>query len=96
MWFRFEERVVNGMLSQRNMRRQDIEKAFLRIRQVFSDGLRFLPGVKAWVLLGLHFFDREDEWAWPRSELKGVYEVMNERELRIRVEGLEDLLVGAK
>jgi len=92
MWFQFEERVLGGMLSDKNTRKKDLEKAFFKIRTVFLDGLRILPWVKAWALMGLKFFDREDEWSWSGKELKGLYDVMQERELRIRVEGLDDMI----
>lgn len=92
MWFRFETEAVESLLANGAGARRELEKASKRLRQIFLDGLRFLPWVKNWIVMGLRFFERSDGLGWSRGELKRVYNVLHERELRIRTEGLEDLL----
>lgn len=47
------------------------------------DGLRYLPWSKAWLLMGLRIFADEREMNFP--ELRQVYDLLLERELRIRM-----------
>jgi len=100
LWYRFEEGVLEKMLAQRELfagskhaRRQVVRQAG-RLRQVFLDGLRVMPWLKEWVLNGLRMFDRgrDDELSWDLRELKEVYNVLHERELRVRTDGIEELV----
>ncbi|KAK1075492.1 hypothetical protein LTR74_000454 [Friedmanniomyces endolithicus] len=65
-----------------------------RAKQVFLDGLRYLPWCKAWVIMGLRAFARGD--GMTGSELRQVYDVLGERELRVRmsVEEMEEAIAG--
>ena len=65
-----------------------IKQALQRARQVFLDGLRSLPWCKPWVIMGLHAFARDGGLS--PKELRQVYDVLGERELRVRV-GLEEM-----
>ncbi|KAK1081176.1 hypothetical protein LTR33_004911 [Friedmanniomyces endolithicus] len=69
-------------------------QALGRAKQVFLDGLRYLPWCKAWVIMGLRASAREGGMAG--SELRQVYDVLGERELRVRmsVEEMEEAVAG--
>lgn len=100
MWYTFEKMVLEELLKQRDLfggakhARKEVVKQAARIRQVFLDGLRYLPWLKEWVLLGLRTFDRgrDDELSWSIQDLRGLYNVLHERELRVRTAGLEEFL----
>ncbi|KAK3705232.1 hypothetical protein LTR37_013393 [Vermiconidia calcicola] len=63
------------------------------VRRVFYDGLRYLPWCKKWVLMALGWFsDGVSRGGMTDGELRRVYEVLGEREMRIRVAG--DIDVG--
>ncbi|KAK4545327.1 hypothetical protein LTR36_003507 [Oleoguttula mirabilis] len=84
-WFRFEHPLRYVHLDPpRVLTEAQRKQALQRARQVFLDGLRDLPWSKAWVIMGLHAFVRDGGMS--RKELKQVYDVLAERELRVRVE----------
>ncbi|KAJ9629663.1 hypothetical protein H2203_002044 [Taxawa tesnikishii (nom. ined.)] len=87
LWFSFEKRVVQQTSSERQFR-----GAMQQLRQVFLDGLRNLPWLKGWVLEGLKTFDGLPDVGLSQREMRKVFEVLGEKELRVRFEGLEDLL----
>ena len=96
-WFQFEkqaalkEAVVTSTFAKR---KNAVEQQPLRkLKQVFLSGLHTLPWSKDWVLIGLDTFDRNDKLSWEERDLRRLYNVLAERELRIRVEGLEAILV---
>ena len=62
-----------------------------RVKQVFYDGLRYLPWCKAWIIMGLKYFSCDGRAS--DKELRQIYDVLAERELRVRadVEGIEGL-----
>jgi len=97
--FSFEQAVLERLLQRNDAvglrhARKEIAKHLERWKEVFLDGLRCLPGSKIWVLAGLAAFDRgvEDRFGWTLQDLKRVYNVLHERELRVRTEGVEDLV----
>jgi len=71
MWFDFEKSCTG-------------EQTRERARQVFLDGLRYLPWNKAWVILGLQYLATDGITV--DKELRQIYDVLVEREIRIRVE----------
>jgi len=79
MWFDFE-------------RERPGEQAQQRARQVLLEGLRHLPWFKAWVIIGLQYLAADG--VTPEDELRHLYHVLVERQLRIRVEA-EGLLDDA-
>ncbi|GAB7341732.1 hypothetical protein MBLNU457_g0068t2 [Dothideomycetes sp. NU457] len=97
LWFQFEQAVFERvMLKGDDMgskyARKEIATQLERWKAVFLDGLRCLRWCKNWVLAGLAALNREDESGWDLRDLKRVYNVLHERELRVRVEGVEDLV----
>jgi hypothetical protein len=58
-----------------------------QVKQVLLDGLRSLPWSKAWVIRGLRLFSQENGMG--TRELRQVYNVLTERELRIRMDAEE-------
>lgn len=85
MWFRFEHPSRHDrMLPPRVLTEGQRKQALQRARQVFLDGLRHLPWSKSWVILGLHAFARDG--GIRRQELRQVYDVLAEKEMRVRVE----------
>lgn len=75
MWFNFERRSIDGKASATS-------SEMLRVRQVFYDGLRYLPWCKAWVIMGLKYFSAMSKMT--KQELRQLYDVLVERELRVR------------
>ena len=71
MWFDFESTLTG-------------EQARQRTRQVILDGLRYLPWCKTWVILSLQYLANDGITA--ESELRQIYDVLVERELRIRMD----------
>ena len=95
MWFQFEKLLAQKEATSRSVagKRSVAErKPFQKLKHVFLSGLHHLPWSKNWVLMGLETFDRDDEFCWSTQDLKRLYSVLTERELRIRVDGLENLL----
>lgn len=95
MWFHFEKRIA--MKEARKMlvigKKGIVEQnPYEKLKQVFLSGLHHLPWSKDWILLGLETFDRDDGMGWVTPELERLCNVLIERELRIRVDGLEHLL----
>jgi tetratricopeptide (TPR) repeat protein len=95
MWFRFEKQAAQAEATKRSVvgkRGLTERNLFDKLKHVFLSGLHHLPWSKNWVLLGLETFDRDDELRWSTQDLKRLYDVLVERELRIRVDGVESLL----
>lgn len=94
-WLLLEEEVVQTyMADPSGLKGRTGQQAVQKWRDVFLGGLHRLPWVKEWILMGLECFDGERSYAWSTRELKGLYNVLQERELRVRIEGLEDVLDG--
>lgn len=92
-WFEFEKHALAKPVAVGNGQgKRDGQHASKKLRDVFLNGLHHLPWAKGWILQGLQTFDDQDSYKWGTSELKSLFNVLIERELRIRVEGLEDLL----
>ncbi|GAB7353971.1 hypothetical protein MBLNU459_g4568t1 [Dothideomycetes sp. NU459] len=92
-WFRFEALVLSRRsLESVSLGKHDSKQSSQKLKEVFLNGLHHLPWAKSWVLEGLRTFDSEDDHHWSMPELKSLFNVLIERELRVRVEGLEDLL----
>jgi hypothetical protein len=95
MWFRFEKQLAQEEATQRvTAGKKSIagHKSFEQLKHVFLSGLHHLPWSRNWILLGLDTFDSDDKQRWSTQELKSLYNVLAERELRIRVDGIESLL----
>ncbi|TKA26603.1 hypothetical protein B0A50_04711 [Salinomyces thailandicus] len=82
-WFVFEHPHLRPRAASEVQR----QGSLVRAKQVFLDGLRHLPWAKAWVVKGLQTFSKYGGMS--RKELRQVYDVLVERELRIRVAGEE-------
>ncbi|KAK3072123.1 hypothetical protein LTR53_007386 [Teratosphaeriaceae sp. CCFEE 6253] len=92
-WFDFEHPSQRRtLLSDHPLSDAQRQQALQRARQVFLDGLRLLPWSKRWVLKGLEAFGRSV--AMTAGELRRVYDVLGERELRVRmpVEQMEEAI----
>ncbi|KAK5696933.1 hypothetical protein LTR17_024163 [Elasticomyces elasticus] len=90
-WLAFELPVRHPELLPVRTKKQDtLEKA----KQVFLDGLRTLPWCKAWVVLGLQVM--AEAGSMTNGELRQVYDVLGERELRVRmsVEDMEEAMAN--
>lgn len=95
MWFHFEKRIAmeeTRMKSMRSKKSIAEQNPYEKLKQVFLSGLHHLPWSKDWILLGLETFDRDNGMGWVTPDLKRLCNVLIERELRIRVDGLEHLL----
>ena len=57
------------------------------MKQVFYDGLRCLPWYKPWIIIGLQYLSQYA--GVKREEMQQIYDVLSERELRIRSDSLE-------
>lgn len=94
-WFDFEHPSrYDHMSPPRVITQAQRKQAQQRARQVFLDGLRHLPWSKAWISMGLEAFTRNG--GMTQKELRQVYDVLAERELRARVglEQMEDLIAS--
>lgn len=92
-WLRFEKDTVQRLAAENpDLDKRVGKQAVKKWKEVFLGGLHHLPWVKDWVIIGLQSFDSEQDFGWSKRDLKGLYNVLQERELRIRVEGLDDLL----
>ncbi|KAK6411616.1 hypothetical protein LTR81_014281 [Elasticomyces elasticus] len=88
-WLAFELPARHPELPPIRTKKQDtLEKA----KQVFLDGLRLLPWSKEWVVLGLQVM--AEDATMTNGELRQVYDVLGERELRVRmsVEDMEEAM----
>ena len=95
IWFQFEERLAHEEATKRSVagKRSVTERnPYEKLKHVFLSGLHHLPWSKRWVLMGLEAFDRDDQFCWSIQDLKRLCSVLIERELRIRVDGVESLL----
>lgn len=82
MWLRFEHGQVSRLEGAKKY------EAAQRTKQVFMDGLRSLPWVKQWVIMGMNLLS---DGTLSQGELRQSYEVLVERGLRLRVD-IEDIL----
>ncbi|RMY76348.1 hypothetical protein D0863_02009 [Hortaea werneckii] len=82
-WFEFE----HGLHHKKEATDKQKQQAVAKMKQVFLDGLRYLPWNKAWVIMGLRVFAGQNLLPW--QELRQIYDVLIERELRIRVGGAD-------
>ncbi|KAK4505511.1 hypothetical protein PRZ48_003474 [Zasmidium cellare] len=82
VWLRFE----HGQASRLEGGRR--REAAQRAKQVFLDGLRSLPWVKQWVIMGMKLLS---DGTLSQGELRQSYEVLVERGLRLRVD-IEDMI----
>ena len=87
MWLRFElpKHDDRGTILEHRWSKE----AVVRAKQVFYDGLRYLPWCKSWVIEGMSLLHKCG--ALNEEELKRVYDVLGERELRVRV-NMDDLV----
>lgn len=95
MWFHFEKRIAMEEAGQKSVIGKKTivtQNLYEKLKQVFLSGLHHLPWSKKWILLGLETFDRDDGMGWVTPELKRLCNVLIERELRIRVDGIDHLL----
>lgn len=84
MWLQFESSPAHHKTaSAQAITGRPKQASLQRAKQVFMDGLRYLPWSKAWVLLGMRLFADKEGMSVP--ELSQVYDLLLERELRIRV-----------
>jgi hypothetical protein len=82
LWFQFE-RLVTGVPEPSNVKQSTVPD--LRMpRQVFYEGLRHLPWYKPWVLMGMRHLIKLS--AGSEVEMQRLYDVMTEREIRVRQE----------
>ncbi|KAI6894850.1 DUF1740-domain-containing protein [Hortaea werneckii] len=82
-WFEFE----HGLHHKQEATDKQKQQAVARMKQVFLDGLRYLPSNKAWVIQGLRVFAGQGLLPW--KEIRQLHDVLIERELRIRVGGAD-------
>lgn len=82
-WFRFEypDRYLS-MDPPKLLTVPERAQALRRAKQVFLDGLRHLPWYKPWVIMGIRSFAENGDMKG--YELRQLYDVLGERELRIR------------
>lgn len=94
IWFQFERQLAHAEAKKQSIagKRSVLERdPYEKLKHVFLSGLHHLPWSKNWVLMGLEAFDRDDEFRWSTQDLKRLCSVLIERELRIRVDGVESL-----
>ena len=72
LWFQFELLVADETDDQKMP------------RKVFYDGLRYLPWYKPWIVMGMECLAKAP--AEDKGEVRRLYDVMTEREMRIRTE----------
>ena len=65
------------------------KRSLHNLKDVFLSGLHNLPWSRDWVLRGLEVFDRDDGMGWTARDLRQLYNVLMERELRVRTEDFE-------
>ena len=79
-WFDFESRSFSALPDKDSTQRQD---AVRRAKQVFFDGLRFLPWHKGWAVAGMSVFAEGGDMT--EEELRQIHDVLLQREIRLRV-----------
>ena len=80
-WFDLESAPLQGREASDGT--QD-ESATRRTKEVFFDGLRFLPWSKSWVIDGMAFFAAQNIMG--EDELQRIHNVLVDRELRVRID----------
>ncbi|WPH03566.1 Hypothetical protein R9X50_00644700 [Acrodontium crateriforme] len=74
---------TKALLSSDSAQRQnEHDEAWTRTKAVFFDGIRCLPWYKPWIITGLKVF--VERGSISSSELSSVFNVLGERELRVR------------
>jgi hypothetical protein len=94
-WFQFEEQMVYKETTEsHSMRKRSTTDlpSLKKLKQVLLSGLKILPWSKDWILRGMRAFERDDGLGWDMNDLRRLHNVLTERELRVRVEGLEDII----
>lgn len=79
-WLDFELRLLKDDLEYK------AASIWLHVRAVFLDGLRAMRFNRNWILKGLRIFDWPGHRGLSPTELKHVYDLMIEREMRVREE----------
>ncbi|PNS15204.1 hypothetical protein CAC42_8205 [Sphaceloma murrayae] len=94
-WLRFELEVLKKLVESGGESWQvgkagkgvtPMEKQVRQVRMVFFDGLRMIPFSRDWILTGLYVFDQEGAARMSKAELRSVYQVLFERDMRVRTE----------
>lgn len=80
-WFDFELQAAQNETTEK--------RSLHNLKDVFLSGLHNLPWSRDWVLRGLEVFDRDDGMGWTARDLRQLYNVLMERELRVRTEDFE-------
>jgi hypothetical protein len=83
MWFHFE-RIVAATVETSSPRATTSEIGMQRVRQIVHDGLRHLPWCKPWIIMAMRYlaqYQGDNE-----REMRQLYDVMTEREMRVRTE----------
>ncbi|KAL1304561.1 hypothetical protein AAFC00_003537 [Neodothiora populina] len=90
-WFCFEEQILRRGLAGSHGTIASTQSAIRRLKSVYLSGLHNLPWVKDWILLGLESFDKDQSCGgWASGDLIDLYNMLDRRQLRIRVTGIED------
>ncbi|EME47403.1 hypothetical protein DOTSEDRAFT_85899 [Dothistroma septosporum NZE10] len=76
MWLRFE-------CNQASSRSSEGVDAYARAKQVFLDGIRYLPWHKHWAIAGMAFFSERGS---SEVELRQLHDTLVERGLRLRLD----------
>jgi hypothetical protein len=91
-WFDFECSFLNSSKTNKitaNPSHQQLQQAAQRTKKVFYDGMRYLPWHKVWIVAGLNTLCECN--MIHEQEVARVVEVMEERELRIRIQSLSSV-----
>ena len=83
LWFHFE-RIAAEKAETSSSISTSSESGMQKVSQVFYNGLRHLPWYKPWIIMGMRLLPRYQGGS--ERELQQLYEVMTEREMRIRAE----------
>lgn len=101
MWFSFEhglvklkraalareEQVVGTTKKKKtSFAKRELDKAAAQLKMVLVHGVRFLPWCKDWIMRGIIALDGCDAAGLSRDESRRLWNVLVEREMRLRVE----------
>ncbi|TKX19603.1 NRDE-2-like protein [Elsinoe australis] len=99
-WFAFEASTLRQMEISTSRPEQakssgkkeqiELQKQAQQLRMVFFDGLKEIPWNRDWILLGLEVFDSEGAARMSKPELRRLYSVLFQRDMRVRVEFEDD------
>ena len=82
LWFRFERILAESV--ETSSTSMIAQRAIDRVKQIFYDGLRHLPWCNFWIIMGMRLLAQHQGSS--ERELHQLYDVMMEREMRIRIE----------